>query len=624
MKTEAVTPCSRTRLALLRMSIAASMILSCGYSQEPIADAVSAGETKPPANVYYCRTSEEIRKTAAALLPGDSLVVRDGTYRDVHFQITAKGSPGKKITIEAENPGKVTLTGAVKVVLDGEHTVLRGFYITDGSGLYHEKDGKYVRRLPGGNLWTVLSLGGNHNLISECAVNEFDKHTLIPCTSVAFTGRHNRVDRCAFMGNWQGCNTVLVDIIEDIESEISNCYFSRPRIRSGSASVIRIGTGHGWSVDVGFKVTGNLFERCEGEGEVISDKTSRNVHIGNTYRTNGRLSMRQGGRTTVMGNYFIGSGVSGNGFDCVIANNYAYWPVWFPAGGMEMRGKLMNHNPPSYRMLYMNNTIIGQGFGLGGIPHGQPEALQGRKLFTPSDILCLNNVVINPVAEPIQLWTGREAIKVDMGMDKRRITLPVDYLKYSSDEIDELYKTVHFDNTYTFGKMESAFFFGETGNSLRIERWLSNVRAFDDIETHFDRVESGIDNVHDIADLAEPPSCYIYFPKRSSKALRIGAGTRLTPEQKKIWDSIDNEYRDQIFHADLSGQARSREVYAGCFDPSTERKLPLQFSDVGPTWLKENPNAWARGEVTGLESMKVFWAQERERKERRAELGIDN
>jgi len=53
-------------------------------------------------------------------------------------------------------------------------------------------------------------------------------------------------------------------------------------------------------------VESNLFDRCDGELEIISSKSCENVYRHNTFLDcAGMLTLRHGNRCTVEGNFFI-------------------------------------------------------------------------------------------------------------------------------------------------------------------------------------------------------------------------------------------------------------------------------------------------------------------------------
>jgi poly(beta-D-mannuronate) lyase len=69
----------------------------------------------------------------------------------------------------------------------------------------------------------------------------------------------------------------------------------------------------------------NLFERCDGESEIISVKSNGNHLRGNTFSNcRGELVLRHGHRNVMNGNWFLGGsgGVRLQGKDQVVVNNY--------------------------------------------------------------------------------------------------------------------------------------------------------------------------------------------------------------------------------------------------------------------------------------------------------------
>src|SRR6185503_5205810 len=79
----------------------------------------------------------------------------------------------------------------------------------------------------------------------------------------------------------------------------------------------------------GTLVEQNLFERCDGEIEIISSKSCENVYRGNTFlNCAGMLTLRHGNRCTIEDNFFFGGHRKGSGGiriigeDHLIVNNY--------------------------------------------------------------------------------------------------------------------------------------------------------------------------------------------------------------------------------------------------------------------------------------------------------------
>jgi poly(beta-D-mannuronate) lyase len=145
----------------------------------------------------------------------------------------------------------------------------------------------------------------------------------------------------------------------------------------------------------------NYFYRCNGEGEIISNKSCENVYRANTFvECEGALTLRHGNRCTVEGNFFLGNkarltgGVRVIGEDLEVVNNY-----FSDLGGDGYRAALTfmegirDSEPGGYfqvkRALVAFNTFVGSrqtfNFGYG--------AGRDRQTMPPKDCVLANNLV---------------------------------------------------------------------------------------------------------------------------------------------------------------------------------------------------------------------------------------
>src|SRR5262245_41235085 len=70
-------------------------------------------------------------------------------------------------------------------------------------------------------------------------------------------------------------------------------------------------------------VENNYFEQCDGELEIISNKSCENVYRYNTFRrSKGMFTLRHGNRCVVESNWFFGDGVEGSGGIRVIGEDH--------------------------------------------------------------------------------------------------------------------------------------------------------------------------------------------------------------------------------------------------------------------------------------------------------------
>ena len=78
------------------------------------------------------RTIDEFNTAVANLQPGDEIVLANGTWTDVEFELKAEGLPDKPIVLRAEEPGKVIITGQSNLGFSGSHIVVSGLVFKDG------------------------------------------------------------------------------------------------------------------------------------------------------------------------------------------------------------------------------------------------------------------------------------------------------------------------------------------------------------------------------------------------------------------------------------------------------------------------------------------------------------
>lgn len=63
--------------------------------------------------------------------PGDRILLADGEWRDFQVVLDADGADGAPITLAAQTPGGVRLTGRSNLAIGGEHLVVSGLTFTD-------------------------------------------------------------------------------------------------------------------------------------------------------------------------------------------------------------------------------------------------------------------------------------------------------------------------------------------------------------------------------------------------------------------------------------------------------------------------------------------------------------
>src|SRR5207244_1424879 len=118
----------------------------------------------------------------------------------------------------------------------------------------------------------VIQIKGSGNRVTDCAV-------VAPHRAGVFvhfmTGQHNRLDHCYFEGHDPEGVRLQVEV-EDTPNEdrIDHNHFGpRPPLGRNGGETIRIGYSYQQTKNSRTIVEHNLFERCDGEIEVISSKS---------------------------------------------------------------------------------------------------------------------------------------------------------------------------------------------------------------------------------------------------------------------------------------------------------------------------------------------------------------
>jgi poly(beta-D-mannuronate) lyase len=253
---------------------------------------------------------EQYRRESQNLRPGDTIVLADGVWRDFEILFEGRGRDGAPITLTAQTPGRVIISGASNLRIAGEHMVVRGLVFRDG----HSPSGEVIafrrdsRRL------------AFNSRVTEIVIDSFNKPERADNEIwVALFGRNNRIDHSHLEGKLTAGPTMAVrlDAIESNANHhrIDHNYFGpRPPYGSNGGETLRIGTSHNSLEQSNTVVEYNMFEECDGEIEIISNKSGGNVFRGNLFlRSQGALTLRHGSGNLVENNVFFGDGVANTG-----------------------------------------------------------------------------------------------------------------------------------------------------------------------------------------------------------------------------------------------------------------------------------------------------------------------
>lgn len=276
----------------------------------------------------YVKDAEELNLAIKQATPGTEIVLANGVWQDIQLRFYGKGTQEAPITLRAETAGEVMFSGESDLKLGGEYLVVDGLYFTNGASPSQSVIQFFINK-------DTLA---NHCRVSNCVIEDFNKAQKNQQDLwVRFKGRHNQLDHCYLAGKSNRGPTVRVDLagnesIKNYHKIIHNHFGPRPPKGGPSAETIQIGDS-GTSMSPSHTlVADNLFDRCNGEVEVISSKTNFNEFRNNVFfKSEGSLVTRHGNYCVVDGNYFIGDeasphvgGVRLIGTGHWITNNYFY------------------------------------------------------------------------------------------------------------------------------------------------------------------------------------------------------------------------------------------------------------------------------------------------------------
>ena len=235
---------------------------------------------------------------------GDEIVLSNGIWRDVQIEFYGKGTKEKPIVLKAETNGEVTIEGASNLKLGGEYLVVNGLHFKNG---YTPSNSIIQFKINNGSI-------ANHCRVTNCVIEEFTQPDReVSDHWIEFWGRNNQLDHCYITGKSNFGPTVRVFLkgnehIYNYHQIINNHFGPRPRKGGPHGETIQIGASDTSMTPSHVNVSDNLFERCNGEVEVISSKSNFNEFTHNVfYECEGSLVLRHGNYAKIDGNIFIGN-----------------------------------------------------------------------------------------------------------------------------------------------------------------------------------------------------------------------------------------------------------------------------------------------------------------------------
>lgn len=342
-------------------------------------------------------TPAEFSSAMRTARPGDSVVLADGEWRDFQMLVTGQGQAGRPISVTAQTPGGVILTGQSNLRMAGRFLVVSNLVFRDGYS-------------PTGE---VISFRRNRedratdSRVTGMVIDGFNKPDRRDSDNwVALYGQNNRFDHNHIVGKTNAGTTLVV--VRDAQQGLANHhridhnYFGpRPSLGSNGGETLRVGTSHDAESDSFTTVEYNWFDHCDGEIEIISNKSGANVYRGNVFfESRGALTLRHGDGNLVEDNVFIGNGVDHTGGIRVINRNQTIRNNYMQglAGTGFASALTVMHgvpNSPANRYVRVENTVIENNTIINAASIFLGAGMDAERSAAPVSSRMANNLIVN-------------------------------------------------------------------------------------------------------------------------------------------------------------------------------------------------------------------------------------
>jgi len=270
---------------------------------------------------YIVSTKADLISKMGAALPGDTIIVSNGSYNwgQVNFSNKTGSATSSWIVLKSETFNGVAFTGNTYLQFSGKHILITGFRFVNGNAgandviQFRSSSGSFANYCRVTNItidnYNSDSTGSSNNTGTKNGGDILNRW-------VSLYGTHNRVDHCTFINKFNGDPTVVIwydssnypargtstyDLID------SNYFKGRGYQGSNEGEVIRVGTSVNSRTDGYNIIEYNLFEDgVQIDPEIISNKSNFNTYRYNTFRNHaGGITLREGRYCNVYGNNFI-------------------------------------------------------------------------------------------------------------------------------------------------------------------------------------------------------------------------------------------------------------------------------------------------------------------------------
>jgi len=374
-----------------------AIFLIAGLSWLTAGDANAAGRT------LLVRDMAQFTQATAALQPGDTVVLANGVWRDARLLFKGKGQAGRPIRLTAQTPGQVVLSGQSDLRLAGDYLEVSQLVFRDGWA-------------PGGEALSFRASRterANHSRVTAVVIDHYNKPDRDEADHwVALYGHDNRFDHNQLLGKTNRGTTLVV--VRDAEQGLDNRHLidhnwfgPRPSLGANGGETIRVGTSADSLSDSHTRVENNWFEGCDGEVEIVSNKSGGNVYRGNVFfHSRGSMVLRHGSGNLVERNVFLGGNKAHTGGVRVINGHQTIRENYFEdlagenfAAALSVMYGAANapknrYSPVEHAVIEHNTWVAPKQLLLGAGKDDERNA-------APSDSRFASNLIVNGAQDPL-------------------------------------------------------------------------------------------------------------------------------------------------------------------------------------------------------------------------------
>ncbi|MFG3349883.1 chondroitinase-B domain-containing protein [Streptomyces sp. NPDC048018] len=360
-----------------------------------LASANSARTAAAEAGTVTVGSLAELQKAIDRALPGDRIVLADGTYTVPTAGITVSGrngTPAAPITIVAASRGGAVLQGARSFVFaDSSNIVVSGFALRQSTTLEIPASCPRIRLTR--NDLRFADVSGLDWVLVRGDDAKIDRNRF-----------HDKTTQGIFLVVDGPGSTAMAQRLTVLRNHFSDHSYGG----ENGGEPIRLGVSARALSSANAVVEYNLFERCDGDPETVSVKSSDNTVRYNTVRdSRGGIVLRHGNRSTVAANHLIGGGegVRLYGNDHLVVNNYfgALTGRALVVGSGTTRdhhsGETADErrgNDACDRAVIAHNTFVGNARTLSG----------ESRAYAPSDVVVADNILVGGSGTLVDLPQG--------------------------------------------------------------------------------------------------------------------------------------------------------------------------------------------------------------------------